>query len=528
MSEKPNVIAGIHLDLKYLMPRKQYLHRWLSELAGMGINTILLEYEDKFPFKKYPYLRAEDAFTEDELHAFLDVARECDIEIIPLVQTFSHLEFALGHEQLAHLRETPEILTQINPSNPEACAFVDDLLEEIMAYHEDARYIHLGADEAWFVGTNPDYADEVTSMGLPFYWARHLQPYIKKIIDAGKRPILWDDILWKDASVLGDLDLPPETILMAWNYDVRRYEPDSEAFALVDTYLAAGFEVIGAPCLNQGALIPEHDAVWENTAAWGEKARQSNLLGLINTSWAVFHTPLPTQMHLNAQTAAFLQSPVDESWLVQWCENYFALPENSDGAGAFPDALRNLGQNWQQRVQGYGRPITPVGYGYMDLILHFGSQRGRMENGCYPLHWNDVNFPEIYDTKINLVRALEDHDTIATKLDELESAYDSAMAAMQALRQEAQNHQQEAAMFSCFARLRLWHTRALRYLLFNQGEITVLAREWGDLEPELAATLQHFFEPYSAARFMRLWKTFDGPVEEWLTASAAHSPTAVQ
>ena len=60
-------IIGIHLDLKFVMPRKAYLHDWVRRLASYGVNALLIEYEDKFPFSKYPFLRAADAFTEEEL-----------------------------------------------------------------------------------------------------------------------------------------------------------------------------------------------------------------------------------------------------------------------------------------------------------------------------------------------------------------------------------------------------------------------------------------------------------------------------
>ena len=34
-------IVGIHLDLKYLMPRKAYLLEWVQRLPELGVNTLL-------------------------------------------------------------------------------------------------------------------------------------------------------------------------------------------------------------------------------------------------------------------------------------------------------------------------------------------------------------------------------------------------------------------------------------------------------------------------------------------------------
>src|SRR5947207_2149614 len=96
----PSPIIGVHLDLKYLMPRKDYLTGWVRRLPELGINTLLLEYEDKFPYTTYPFLRSPSAFTPAELHEFLAAARAAKLCVIPLVPTLSHLEFALAHDEL--------------------------------------------------------------------------------------------------------------------------------------------------------------------------------------------------------------------------------------------------------------------------------------------------------------------------------------------------------------------------------------------------------------------------------------------
>ena len=119
----PGSIRGIHLDLKYHMPNKAYLRDWVKRLPGYGINALLLEYEDAFPFSRYPFLRGPDAFTATELREFLAAARQAGLIVIPLIQTYAHLEFALAHDELAHLREKPDVLVKICASKPEMSAF---------------------------------------------------------------------------------------------------------------------------------------------------------------------------------------------------------------------------------------------------------------------------------------------------------------------------------------------------------------------------------------------------------------------
>ncbi|MHC4716094.1 MAG: family 20 glycosylhydrolase, partial [Planctomycetota bacterium] len=220
MNEVP--VIGVHLDLKYMMPSKSYLNRWVRRLPGWGINTLLIEYEDKFPFRKYPFLQAEGAFTDAELDEFLAAARGVGLRVIPLVQSLSHLEFALSHEQLAHLRETPAIPTQINPRNPEAAAFVNDLIDEMLAFHTADEFFHVGGDEAWHLGHNEQNRSYVRRLGKVRAWAEHEGPILRRLVSLGKRPIVWDDVFWRKPERIRDADLPRQTVLHSWDYGIRR------------------------------------------------------------------------------------------------------------------------------------------------------------------------------------------------------------------------------------------------------------------------------------------------------------------
>ena len=207
-------IAGIHIDLKYHMYNKGYLDSLLDWFPEQGINTILLEYEDKFPYRKYPFLKAEDAFAPDELRVFLHKARSNGLRVIPLVQSLSHMEFALNHPELAHLSEAPGIPTQICPSNPESVEFVLDLIREILEYHREDEFIHCGADETWCLGTCAKCAGWKAEKGIVNIWAEHEKKILDFVVGQGKRPIVWDDIFWSDFESINHVDIPRQTVLM--------------------------------------------------------------------------------------------------------------------------------------------------------------------------------------------------------------------------------------------------------------------------------------------------------------------------
>ena len=87
-------IIGIHLDLKGVQFKPSYLPQLLEDLAGQGINTVLVEYEDVFPFAglDIAYDRSV-VWSRRTLARFQDAAAANGIEVIPLQQCLGHLEY---------------------------------------------------------------------------------------------------------------------------------------------------------------------------------------------------------------------------------------------------------------------------------------------------------------------------------------------------------------------------------------------------------------------------------------------------
>ncbi len=90
-------------------------------MASFKYNALLIEYEDKLPFKRHTHLRHERfAFTDEELVRLRETARRNFIEILPLQQTFGHLEYVLKHNGHKALKETPEAIGELCPAHPES------------------------------------------------------------------------------------------------------------------------------------------------------------------------------------------------------------------------------------------------------------------------------------------------------------------------------------------------------------------------------------------------------------------------
>ena len=73
-----------------------YLQSLLPLLSRSGATDLLVEYEDMFPFwGPINNISARNAYTIEEVSGLVQAAKENSLTVIPLVQTFGHLEYVL-------------------------------------------------------------------------------------------------------------------------------------------------------------------------------------------------------------------------------------------------------------------------------------------------------------------------------------------------------------------------------------------------------------------------------------------------
>lgn len=122
----------IHLDLKGAPPKVPYIKKIFKLSKLVGATGVLLEWEDTFPWSgPLADIAAANAYTKDEVNEILLSAKENGLEVIPLIQTFGHVEFALKHEFLSHLREVPDSAQALCPSLNASFTFVQQVIEQV-------------------------------------------------------------------------------------------------------------------------------------------------------------------------------------------------------------------------------------------------------------------------------------------------------------------------------------------------------------------------------------------------------------
>jgi len=213
-------LRGIHLDLKGNMGPASYWEEAIRLLSQHKINAVLLEYEDKFPFARHPELVGPGAFTSAELRGLLQAAKDHFVEVIPLLQTLGHVEWILRCPRYADLRESGS-LTQFCPQKEGSWRLLLELLDEMITAHPDARFFHLGADEAYLLGDCPACRAEVARQSKLALYLGFVNRAIARVQAAGLRPIIWDDMIQRNLSGGGLELLPQGVVLCNWSYHPR-------------------------------------------------------------------------------------------------------------------------------------------------------------------------------------------------------------------------------------------------------------------------------------------------------------------
>ena len=259
----------VHFDLKGAPPKISYMKQVFPLLKQAGANGILLEYEEMFPFwGPLQPIASPAAYSKDDLNAIIELAHLHSFEIIPLIQTFGHLEFALKLEEFRHLREVDTFPMALCPSKNDSFTLVTNIIDQVMAIHPTVKWLHVGCDEVFHMG----YCDRCRLKDRDSIYIQHVTRVAKYVRDKyNVIPIIWDDMLRNIAPdrlrELGTLVEP-----MIWTYvrDVYRFIPYSTWLSFADVFphvwTASSFK--GA--FGETLTVPNAKMHLENNQAWLE------------------------------------------------------------------------------------------------------------------------------------------------------------------------------------------------------------------------------------------------------------------
>lgn len=143
----------IHLDLKGAPPKMSYYSYLFPLLKKLGATGVLVEYEDMFPFAdSIEDIHANNAYSKKDIAQIQILARKNQLIIIPLVQTFGHMEFVLKLDRYKDLREVPHYPQVLCPTHNKTLPLIYEMINQVISAHPASKYLHIGADEVYQIG----------------------------------------------------------------------------------------------------------------------------------------------------------------------------------------------------------------------------------------------------------------------------------------------------------------------------------------------------------------------------------------
>lgn len=227
-------LRGVHLGLppREAIPFFYRLIRYL--LVPMHINTIFLQITAGMRFDSHPEIneawrnavKKSDSGEWPKLHHsdmiaggkvlektevadLIEYARSYGIEVIPEIQSLSHVQYiTLAHPELAETSGTPQETLAVDkrstdqppntfyhhsycPSNEECYKLIFELIDEIIEVVRPTKYVHMGHDECYQIGICPKCKDKEPADLFAIH-VRIIYEYLKK---KNLKMMIWGDML---------------------------------------------------------------------------------------------------------------------------------------------------------------------------------------------------------------------------------------------------------------------------------------------------------------------------------------------
>lgn len=370
-----NILIGFHLDLKSAHYRADYLAELFPRLAAAGYTYLFFEIEDKVRLESTRGTEWCEAYSKVEFARILSLARQAGLTPIPLIQTLGHMESILSHSAYHALRESPASAYMLCPSNPRSAPFLIRYIDEVGELFDNPPFIHLGADEAWLLGTCPECRARVSATSKSDIYFQHMDRLFKHALSRGWRPIAWVDMVLAHSESIDRFDR--EIVWMDWDYWTQEsgsaehmhwasgksggpeifpdafFQSDMGRFArnadgcirpwfYTDFLIDKGFDVILAPatrCGGDHVFAPQLKHLGNVMGAALRAGREPRPLGVLVTSWALRLNHIETQW-----PALLIPQTAQERPAADWRALRADLTEKAIGTAvpAFFDAWQNL------------------------------------------------------------------------------------------------------------------------------------------------------------------------------------------
>lgn len=275
-------IRGFHLDLRIQVMKIPALKSFALKLSKQGINTLVMEWEGTYPFLQDPLIPNRFAYSRQEVKDFIKYCQTLHIDVIPLQQSFGHVEYILRNYKYAALREDDKDFSQVCPSEPGLNKELFTRLFKDMVSMHPSPYFHIGGDETHLLGHCENCKKRAAEIGISRLYFDHIKMLCDIVVGLCKRPVVWADIALKYPQFIHLL--PKETIFVDWNYgwDLNRFGAHEEL-------VKSGYEIWGAPAIRSSPdnyYLTKWQTHFNNIRDFLPICKKLGYKGMIMTSWS--------------------------------------------------------------------------------------------------------------------------------------------------------------------------------------------------------------------------------------------------
>lgn len=306
----------------------------------LGFTGILLEWEDMFPYTgRLATALNGDHYSMADVKSILQAAKDRSLEVIPLVQTFGHLEWVLKLQEFSHMREDPNYPQVICFGAEDSFTLIIDMVDQVAKVHKEygMPFYHMGADEVFQIGVCKASTDQIQKHGSKdraMVW--HMARVAQHIKDTHNTIVLgWHDmfthVLPQDLTDFKITQLM-EPVLWSYAEDLNQYLPYSTWLSLKpfgNVWGASAFKGADGPLRyvsNPMHYVKNHESwIQQFNYAYREF---NEVRGLIFTGWsrydhmAILCELVPTvipQLAMSMETMQELKPlkkyPKSQEWL---------------------------------------------------------------------------------------------------------------------------------------------------------------------------------------------------------------------
>ncbi len=285
-------IKAVQMDLGRQKETIEEIYNFFKLANDYKYNTVVLYLEDKVKTESYPYISDEDSYSPEEIKQIVKLASEFNLELIPVVNNFSHTDGFFENEEMRYISELRNgdegffgdidnpVYFSACPLFSEAKSFFDNYYKEVASLFP-SKYFLAGLDETFDIGScELCKADVEEHGGIGHLFLNHVIRTNNVLKALGKQMLMFDDMFWLCPEVLPDV--PKDIIMCTWCYDfVDRY-PRSPYGVIMQKDVFAEYDKLGLKYI----MVPWANFT-HNVDSFTKYAKKYSPFGYLNTTWGM-------------------------------------------------------------------------------------------------------------------------------------------------------------------------------------------------------------------------------------------------